>query len=96
MACDGLSALETSTAWLPDVALMDIGLPRMDGYEVARRMRERPEFKGVVLVALTGYGQGSDRNRLDAAGFDHHLVKPAAFESVREIVYSTSSSLPPG
>jgi two-component system CheB/CheR fusion protein len=55
---------------------LDIGMPGMDGYEVARRMRQNPELTGVVLAALTGWGQQEDRRRSAAAGFDHHLVKP--------------------
>jgi len=56
--------------------LIDIGLPGMDGYEVARRMRMMPESNGLVLVALTGYGSDDDQQRAFAAGFDRHLIKP--------------------
>jgi CheY-like chemotaxis protein len=56
--------------------LLDIGLPKMNGYEVAHRIRHQPWGQGVVLVALTGWGQETDRQRSQAAGFDHHLVKP--------------------
>ena len=75
-AHDGAAALEAARAQAPDVVLLDIGLPRMDGLEVARRMREDLGLKGVVLVALTGYGQDEDRRRSEAAGFNAHLVKP--------------------
>jgi CheY-like chemotaxis protein len=73
---DGLSALEAVRTDAPDVMLVDIGLPGMDGYEVARRAREEPGLRKAVLVALTGYGRDDDRNRAIAAGFDYHLAKP--------------------
>jgi CheY-like chemotaxis protein len=73
-AADGPSALEVARARHFDVALVDIGLPGLDGYEVARRLRASAE--GTLLVALTGYGQRADRERATAAGFDHHIVKP--------------------
>jgi signal transduction histidine kinase len=74
---DGPSALEAVDSYRPDVVLLDIGLPGMDGYEVARRIRERPELAHVTLIAITGWGQAEDRARTRAAGFQHHLVKPA-------------------
>ena len=70
----------------PEVVLLDIGMPGMDGYEVARRLRERPEFEGTLLVALTGWGQEDDRRRSQEAGFDHHLVKPASPEAILELL----------
>ncbi len=73
---DGTAALEVAPAFRPDVVLLDIGLPGMNGYEVARRLREQPELAGTLLVALTGYGQEEDRQRCREAGFQHHLVKP--------------------
>ena len=63
-------------AFRPEVVLLDIGLPRLDGYEVAQHIRQQPWGQGMVLIALTGWGQDSDRQRSQAAGFDHHLVKP--------------------
>ncbi|HEY2591547.1 MAG TPA: PAS domain S-box protein [Steroidobacteraceae bacterium] len=72
----GSEALERVRAFQPDVALLDIGLPVMDGYELARRLRAMPESRGVRLVALTGYGQTEDHQRTREAGFDDHLVKP--------------------
>ena len=83
---DGLAALETARAFRPDVVFLDIGLPKMDGYEVARRIRQEPTLANVVLVAMTGYGQASDRQSSREAGFDHHLVKPAEFGKVEEIL----------
>jgi PAS domain S-box-containing protein len=76
MAHNGPSAIETALLFLPQVLLLDIGLPGMNGYEVARRLRERPEMQNAALLALTGYGQEEDRRRSKEAGFDHHLVKP--------------------
>lgn len=68
------------------LVILDIGLPGIDGNEVARRLRERPEFEGALLVALTGWGQEADVERSRAAGFDHHLVKPANPEAIRELL----------
>ena len=73
---DGVEALSMVEAFAPDVVLLDIGLPRMDGYEVARRLRQLPATRDTLLVALTGYGQASDRLRGREAGFDEHLLKP--------------------
>jgi signal transduction histidine kinase len=75
-AADGPGALERALARPPDVAVIDIGLPGLDGYEVARRLRKGPRGDEMVLIALTGYGQPKDRMRSAAAGFDAHLVKP--------------------
>ncbi len=75
-AHDGLEAVEAAGTFRPDVILLDIGLPKMNGYEAARRIRAQPWGQGMVLTALTGWGQEEDRLRSAAAGFDHHLVKP--------------------
>ncbi len=75
-AYDGAAALETARGFRPDVVLLDLGLPRMDGYEVARRLRSQPGAAPLFLVALTGWGQAEDRRRTREAGFDCHLVKP--------------------
>jgi CheY-like chemotaxis protein len=85
-AHDGPSALEAAEAFRPEVVFLDIGLPRMDGYEVARRLRAQPSSAGMVLVALTGYGQEEDRRRTEEAGFDAHLVKPADPEMVQQLL----------
>ncbi len=76
VAHDGASALATARAFHPDVIVLDIGMADMDGYEVARRLRQEAEFSRTILVALTGWGQASDRRRSRESGFDHHLVKP--------------------
>ena len=73
------------------MVLLDIGLPGLDGYEVAKRMRQQPVHQNVVLVAMTGYGKESDRQRAQAAGFDHHLVKPARFGQMQNILASISA-----
>jgi len=74
---DGPSALQTLSTFRPRVVLLDIGMPGMDGYEAARQIRQQPEFRDVMLIALTGWGQEEDRRRTTQAGFDHHLLKPA-------------------
>jgi PAS domain S-box-containing protein len=84
-ADDGLAALEAVAAFRPDIIVLDIGLPRMNGYEVARRIRAQPECDRVLLAALTGYGTEDDRRRSLEAGFDLHLVKPPALESLKQL-----------
>jgi CheY-like chemotaxis protein len=86
IAHDGYAALEKARACSPEVVLLDIGLPEMDGYEVAARMREEPRCANALIVALSGYGQDEDRRRSKAAGFDYHLVKPADLNELKELV----------
>ncbi len=86
MAYDGPTALQAALDFHPDAVLLDIGLPGLDGFEVAKQLRQIPAFKGVVLVAMTGYGLDSDRQRSQDAGFNHHLVKPTDFHGVQEIL----------
>jgi CheY-like chemotaxis protein len=76
-AYDGISALDVAALYKPQVILLDVGLPRLNGFDAARRIRESDYGKNVVLVALTGWGHAEDRRRSKEAGFDHHLVKPA-------------------
>jgi PAS domain S-box-containing protein len=76
LACRGEDALALAAAFHPEIALVDIGLPGMDGYEVARSLRRAADGTGPVLIGLTGYGQEEDRSRGREAGFDHHLIKP--------------------
>jgi CheY-like chemotaxis protein len=85
-AHDGPSAIEKVRASHPEVVLLDIGLPAMDGYEVGRAIREDPRFDDVLIVALTGYGQEEDRRRSREAGIDEHLVKPAAIEDIERML----------
>jgi CheY-like chemotaxis protein len=82
VAYDGASGLATAQSFRPDAVVLDIGLPGMDGYEVARRLRTRPETADKLIVAVTGYGQKEDRERAHASGFDHHLVKPIESETL--------------
>jgi signal transduction histidine kinase len=86
IAHDGPGALAVADRDQPELAILDIGLPGMDGYELARRLRERPGLAGVPVVALTGYGQASDRDRTKAAGFVEHLVKPIDLQRLHELV----------
>jgi signal transduction histidine kinase len=87
-AADGATGLAAARAHLPDIALVDIGLPGMDGYEVARQLRADPATQGIRLVALTGYGLHEDQQRALAAGFDLHLVKPVPPGRLREAIMS--------
>jgi signal transduction histidine kinase len=75
-AHDGLQAVEAAGAFRPEVVLLDIGLPKLNGYEVAEQLRREPWGQSLVLIALTGWGQEADRHRAQEAGFNHHLVKP--------------------
>ncbi len=93
-AYDGSTVLEAALDYRPNVVLLDIGLPGMNGYEVAKQIRQQPALKNSVLVAMTGYGQESDRKSSHDAGFDHHLVKPADFPKVLKILATVSESLP--
>ena len=84
----GFQALEILERYRPAVLLIDIGMPDMDGYEFARRVRQDPKNRKLTLVALTGWGQEEDRNRSHAAGFDFHLTKPADFKTLRSLIGS--------
>jgi signal transduction histidine kinase/CheY-like chemotaxis protein len=86
LAHSGRMALECVESFHPDVVLLDIGMPGMDGYEVARRIRANPANRHISLIALTGWGQDEDRKRSAAAGFNHHLVKPADIEQLRQLL----------
>jgi CheY-like chemotaxis protein len=85
-ARDGLEALTQVEQFAPEVIILDIGLPGLNGYEVARRIRAMPGHERVVLVALTGWGQDDDRRRTEEAGFDHHLVKPVDFDALKRLL----------
>jgi signal transduction histidine kinase/CheY-like chemotaxis protein len=86
LAHTGRSALDCVDTFRPDVVLLDIGMPGMDGYEVARRIRANPKNRRMSLIALTGWGQDEDRQRSTAAGFNHHLVKPADMDQLRQLL----------
>ena len=91
IAYDGISALEALQRNPPDLMLVDIGLPGIDGFEVARRVRAGPGGRDLLLVALTGYGREQDRARTRAVGFDEHLTKPVETETLREIIARAAS-----
>jgi CheY-like chemotaxis protein len=80
--------LETAAEFRPEAVLLDIGLPGMDGYEVARRLRSHPATDRALLVALTGYGQAGDLRRACEAGFNHHFVKPADLDALAALLAS--------
>lgn len=86
VARDGPTALRLASADVPDLILVDVGLPGMDGCELARRARRMPELRGVWLVAVTGFGSDEDQRRTRAAGFDLHLVKPMDPADLRELL----------
>jgi PAS domain S-box-containing protein len=86
MADDGLAAIAMAESFRPDVILLDIGLPRLNGYEVCRRIRKQPWGQETLIIALTGWGQSEDRRRSQEAGFDHHLVKPVDVEHLKALL----------
>jgi PAS domain S-box-containing protein len=90
-ANDGLSGLNLALEVVPDVLMLDIGLPQLNGYEVARRIRQDPRTNGVLLVAISGWGQETDKVEAAAAGFDHHLTKPVDFERLHTILQTIQS-----
>jgi CheY-like chemotaxis protein len=87
---DGSATLQAALDYRPNVVLLDIGLPGLNGYEVAKWIRQEPVLRGIMLVGITGYGQETDRQRSQEAGFDHHLVKPADFGKVQQILATVS------
>ena len=91
---DGLAAIEWTLSYNPDPVFLDIAMPELDGYEVARRLRESSETAATVLVALTGYGQESDRRRAIEAGFNYHIVKPPNMDALERIVLVVPASVP--
>jgi CheY-like chemotaxis protein len=86
VAYDGPTALLIAQAFRPQVVLLDIGMPGMDGYEVCRRLRQQPGTERAVLIALTGWGQDEDRRRSGEAGFDHHFVKPVEPSALQKLL----------
>jgi len=91
VAHDGAAALPVAALQRPQIALLDIGLPGMDGYELARRLRAQPGLGQTALVALTGWGQEEDRRRSQEAGFAHHLVKPVDLATLQELLAEAQS-----
>jgi CheY-like chemotaxis protein len=86
VSLDASSALAMAGDFIPTVAILDLGLPVMDGFELAGRLRKVPGLSGIRLIALTGYGQDSDRQKTRDAGFHHHLVKPVDLAAIRHAV----------
>ena len=91
-AGDGLSAIQLALEQRPDIALIDLGLPGIDGYEVARRIRESLQRGEIFLAALTGYSDDEDRVRTEAAGFDVHLVKPVESAALAQLLSQVGAS----
>ena len=91
MAHDGFEAVEAIEKYRPEVVLLDIGLPKLDGHEVCRRVREQPWGKNMVIIALTGWGQEDDRRKSEEAGFNGHLVKPVDYDKLLELLSSLTS-----
>ncbi|MHC5537368.1 response regulator, partial [Singulisphaera rosea] len=90
----GPAALTAAQADLPDVVLLDIGLPGLNGYEVARRLRQIPQLREVRLVAMTGYGDATERRLAQEAGFDRHVVKPLDFAQVEQLLATLLAERP--
>jgi DNA-binding response OmpR family regulator len=88
VAPEGNAGLQTAAQFHPEVVLLDIGLPGMDGYEIARRLRNDHERDGVWLIAVSGYGQEAHRLAAQQAGFDRYMVKPVDFDAFREVLDS--------
>jgi CheY-like chemotaxis protein len=93
LAHDGGSAMKTALDYVPDVVLLDIGLPVADGFQVAKWIRQQDALQNVVLVALTGYGRETDRQLSREAGFDHHLVKPVEMANIESILSNVAMNI---
>ncbi len=94
-AHDGLEALEVAAIFRPQVVLLDIGMPKLHGYDTARRFRQEEWGKEIVLVALTGWGREEDRRRAEEAGFDGHLIKPVQVSALRQLLERLLDRTPP-
>jgi len=90
-AHDGLEGVKAAAAFRPDVILLDIGMPRLNGYDACRRIREQPWGKGMVIVALTGWGQEEDKRRSSEAGFNQHMVKPVDPATLEKLLVGLES-----
>jgi signal transduction histidine kinase/ActR/RegA family two-component response regulator len=96
IANDGATAITIATQFAPDVVLLDIGLPVMNGYAVARTLRERPDFTNVHIAAVTGWGQEEDRRKAREAGFDSHFTKPLSPAALQDLLTAIAHRIPPG
>ena len=94
VAYRGAEGVERARSFHPDVVFCDIGLPEMDGYQVARAIRADPELGSPVLIALTGYAQPEDRMRAREAGFDHHVPKPPSLELLQDLLSERRAPAP--
>jgi CheY-like chemotaxis protein len=92
-AHDGLAAVRFAESFQPNVALLDIGLPHVSGYEAARRIRALPGNERLLIVALSGWGQEEDRRKSKAAGFDHHFVKPVDIDALTSLLVEHEHTL---
>ena len=90
-AYDGEQAVEAAAALRPEVVVLDLGMPKLNGYEACRRIREQPWGQGMFLIALTGWGQEEDRHRTAEAGFNQHMVKPVDPDVLMKLLASLSS-----
>jgi CheY-like chemotaxis protein len=81
----GVAAIEQALAYVPEIVVLDIGMPDLDGYEVCRRLRAEPSTQHAMLIAVTGWGQDADRMRSREAGFDHHLIKPVEWSTLEKL-----------
>lgn len=93
-AYDGKEAFEAASQFLPAVAVLDIGMPISNGFQTAQKIREQPWGQGMVLIAATGWGESSDRQKTRDAGFNHHLVKPLDSTKLLELLASVSTKRP--
>jgi CheY-like chemotaxis protein len=96
LAHDGATALSVAAEFAPDLVLLDIGLPAMNGYAVAQALRQRPEFGGVHLAAVTGWGQEEDRRKAREAGFDSHFTKPLSPAVLEQLLSTVAHRVPGG
>ena len=92
---DGRSAIELATEFRPQVVVLDLGLPQLDGYEVSRRLRSLPDTRDAPIIAVSGYGQDEDRRRSSQAGFDHHFIKPVDFQSLLGVLREVEDNRSP-
>ncbi len=92
IAHDGLQAMAATAAYRPELILLDLGMPRMNGYEACRRIREQPWGKGILIAAATGWGQEEDRRRSQQAGFDHHIIKPVDHDALEKLLCELRAS----
>ncbi len=93
-AYDGMEAVQAVDETMPDMIIMDLGMPSMDGYEAARRIRRKPGSQDVLMIALTGWGQSDARQRTIEAGFDHHMIKPVNFDEIKRLVNGRLAKAP--